>query len=163
MARWWIAQAGLFLTVFATVALSGPGRIDVVDGQTRYEVARGLIEHGDLVIRDPNVWFAVLPGRNGQRYAMYRFPQSVAGVIAILAADYSGPVSEGRRHFYFVLVSAVASATLAVIYAAFFDTWVMDRERHYYGPPGVFSAHRAGSMEPAPSMTSWDQRRRLLQ
>jgi hypothetical protein len=127
MARWWIAQAGLFLTVFATVALSGPGRIDIVDGQTRYEVARSLIEHGDLVIRDPNVWFVVFPGRDGQRYTKYRFPQSAAGVIAILAADYSGPVNEGRRHFYFTLVSAVASAILAVIYAVFF--------RHLgYGP-----------------------------
>ena len=73
-----------------------------------------------LVIRDPNVWFAVLPGRDGQRYAKYRFPQSVAGVIAILAADYSGPVNEGRRHFYFTMIGAVASAALAVIYAAFF-------------------------------------------
>ena len=39
MLRWWIAEAGLFLTVFAVVALSGPGQIDIVDGQTRYEVA----------------------------------------------------------------------------------------------------------------------------
>ena len=86
MARWWIAQAGLFLTVFAVVALSGPGRIDIVDGQTRYEVARSLIDHGDLVIRDPNIWFAVFPGRDGQRYAKYRFPQSLAGTIAILSS-----------------------------------------------------------------------------
>ena len=120
MARWWIAQAGLFLTVFATVALSGPGRIDIVDGQTRYEVARSLIEHGDLVIRDPTVWFAVLPGRAGQRYAMYRFPHSAAGVIAILVADHVGPVNEGRRHFFFTMISAVASAALAVVYSAFF-------------------------------------------
>ncbi len=120
MARWWIAQAGLFLTVFATVALSGPGRIDIVDGQTRYEVARSLIEHGDLVIRAPNVWYAVFPGRDGQRYTKYRFPQSALGVIAILTADYSGPVNEGRRHFYFTMISAVASAALAVTYAGFF-------------------------------------------
>jgi hypothetical protein len=120
MARWWIAQAGLLLTVFAVVALSGPGRIDIVDGQTRYEVARSLIDHGDLVIRDPNVWFAVFPGRDGQRYAKYRFPQSLAGVIAILVADHSGPVDEGRRHFYFTMTSAIASAILAVTYASVF-------------------------------------------
>jgi hypothetical protein len=120
MARWWIAQAGLFLTIFAAVALSGPGRIDIVDGQTRYEVARSLIEHGDLVIRDPRVWFAVFPGRDGQQYAKYRFPQSVAGAIAILMADYSSQVNEERRHFYFTLISAVASAILAVTYASVF-------------------------------------------
>jgi len=120
MVRWWIARAGLFLTVFAVVALSGPGRIDIVDGQTRYEVARGLVEHGDSIIRDPNVWFAVFPGRDGLRYTKYRFPQSAAGVAAILAADCSGPVNEGRRHFFFTLTSSVASATLAVIYASLF-------------------------------------------
>ncbi len=65
MVGWWIARAGLFLTVLSVVVLSGPGRIDVVDGQTRYEVARSLVEHGDSTIRDPNVWFAVFPGRDG--------------------------------------------------------------------------------------------------
>ena len=35
MARWWLALAGLFLSVFSAVSLSGPGRIDIVDGQTR--------------------------------------------------------------------------------------------------------------------------------
>ncbi len=106
--------------MFAVVALSGPGRIDIVDGQTRYEVARSLVEHGDSIIRDPNVWFAVFPGRDGLRYTKYRLPQSAAGVAAILAADWSGPVNEGRRHFFFTLTSSVASATLALIYASLF-------------------------------------------
>jgi hypothetical protein len=120
MVRWWVALAGLFLSVFAVVALSGPGRIDIVDGQTRFEVARSLVEHGDSVIRDPRVWFVVFPGREGHRYTKYRFPQSAAGVIAILAADATGPVSEPRRHFFFTMTSAVASAAIAVIYAALF-------------------------------------------
>ena len=32
-----------------------------------------LVDHGDLVIRDPDVWFVVFPGRDGQRYTQYRF------------------------------------------------------------------------------------------
>src|SRR4051794_35982870 len=107
MARWGIALTGLMLTVFAVVALSGPGRIDIVDGQTRYEVARSLIEHGDPVIRDPRVWFGVFPGRDGRLYSNYRFPQSVVGMAAILAADATGPVSQGRRHFFFTLTGAL--------------------------------------------------------
>jgi hypothetical protein len=102
------------------VALSGPGRIDVVDGQTRYEVARSLVDHGDLVIRDPAVWFVVFPGRDGRPYTKYRFPQSAIGVAAILAADATGPVREARRHFFFTLTSAVACAILAATYAALF-------------------------------------------
>src|SRR6266704_3632323 len=105
---WALVLVGQFLFVFALVALSGPGRIDIVDGQTRYEVARSLVEHGDSVIRDPNVWFTVFPGRDDQLYTPYRFPQTGAGVIAIILADQSGPIDEGRRHFFFTLTSACA-------------------------------------------------------
>ena len=41
-------------------------------------------------------------------------------MLAILAADATGPVSEARRQFFFSLTSAVASAVLAVTYAALF-------------------------------------------
>jgi hypothetical protein len=119
-APWILGFAGLFLFVFSVAALSGPGRIDIVDGQTRYEVARSLVDHGDGKIRDPRVWFGVFPGRKGQLYTKYRFPQTAAGVAAIWASDTTGPVSEGRRHFFFVLTSAVACAVLALAYAAVF-------------------------------------------
>src|SRR3954454_19871482 len=92
-AAWPLALAGQFLFVFSAVALSGPGRIDIVDGQTRYEVARSLVDHGDHVIRDERVWFGVFPGRGGRLYTPYRFPQTAAGVAAILAADATGPVA----------------------------------------------------------------------
>src|SRR5438093_10129198 len=95
---WALVLVGQFVFVFALVALSGPGRIDIVDGQTRYEVARSLVEHGDHQVRDERVWFWVLPGRDGERYTTYRFPQSLLGVPAIWLADATGPVTEGRRH-----------------------------------------------------------------
>src|SRR5437016_14379728 len=113
MLRWPAGLAGLLLVVLAVTALSGPGRIDIVDGQTRYEVARSLVEHGDSVIRDPEVWFAVMPGRGGQLYTNYRLPQSALGVVAIWLADATGPVSEMRRHFFFSLISPFAAAVLA--------------------------------------------------
>ena len=117
---WGLVLVGQFVAVFAVVALSGPGRIDIVDGQTRYEVARSLVEHGDSVIRDPDVRYTVFPGRDGQLYTPYRFPQTGAGVVAIVLADHTGPVSEGRRHFWFVLTSAFAGALLAVVYTLWF-------------------------------------------
>jgi hypothetical protein len=120
-AAWWgVALLGQFVFLFAVVALSGPGRIDVVDGQTRYEVARSLVDHGDLVIRDPNVRFVVFPGRDGQLYSKYRFPQTAAGVAAIVLADGTGPVSEARRHFFFTLIGAAACGVLATTYALWF-------------------------------------------
>ncbi len=114
------ALIGLFLAVFAVLALSGPGRLDVVDGHTRYAVARSLVDYGDSVVRDPEAHFAVFPGRNGDRYAYYRFPHSGLGALALVAADLTGPVREERRHFFFVLSSAGAGATLAVLYFLWF-------------------------------------------
>jgi hypothetical protein len=118
--RWLVALTGLFIATFALIALSGPGRIDIVDGQTRYEVARSLALHGDPIVRNPRVWFSVFPGRDGQRYSYYRLPHSVVGAPAIWIADLLGPESEMRRQFCFVLVSAGAAAALAAVYAMAF-------------------------------------------
>jgi hypothetical protein len=115
-----LSLVGLFLFVFAVLALSGPGRIDINDGQTRYEVARSLWEHGDVEIRDPDVWYPILKGPDGKTYTNYRIPHSVLGVPAIVLADLAGPPSEARRHFYFTLLGAVAGAALAVAYAVWF-------------------------------------------
>jgi hypothetical protein len=120
MTRRWLALVGLFVFAFSVAALSGPGRIDIGDGQTRYEVSRSLVDHGDHVIRDERVWFGVFPGREGRLYTAYRFPQSAAGVAAILVADATGSVNEGRRHFFFTLTGAFACGILAVAYAVLF-------------------------------------------
>jgi hypothetical protein len=118
--RWRLALAGQFLFVFTILILSGPGRIDIVDGQTRYEVARSLIDHGDSIIRDSETWFAVYEGRDGEKYTNYRFPQTGAGLLAILAADATGPVCEMRRQFFFTLISPFAAAILALTYSVWF-------------------------------------------
>jgi hypothetical protein len=115
-----LALAGQFLLVFSIVALSSPGRIDIVDGQTRYEVARSLVDHGDSAIRDKACWFAVYKGRDGDRYTDYRLPQSALGVVAIEIADATGDVSETRRQFFFSLISPCMAAVLAVLYALWF-------------------------------------------
>lgn len=137
---WWrVALAGQFVFVFAAVALSGPGRIDIVDGQTRYEVARSLVDHGDSAVRDERVWFWVFPGRNGERHTPYRFPQSVLGAGAICLADATGLVDEGRRHFFFVLTSAFACALLPVAYALWFrHTGLSPGAALFWGTAGVF-------------------------
>ncbi|MCI0463379.1 MAG: hypothetical protein L0Z62_41105 [Gemmataceae bacterium] len=118
--RWLLALAGQFVFVFSAVALTGPGRIDIVDGQMRYEVARSLGEHGDSAIRDRYAWFRVHTGRDGLKHTPYRFPQSGLGVAAIHLADSTGEASEPRRHFFFVLTSAFCAAVLALTYSVWF-------------------------------------------
>ncbi len=119
--RYRLALAGAFVFVLAVVCLSGPGRIDILDGLTRYEVSRSLVEHGDSVVRDERIGFLVFHGRDGNRYTTYRFPHSMLGAVAIWVADWMGPISEPRRHFFFSCIGAVACASLAVIYAAWFQ------------------------------------------
>lgn len=111
---------GLAGATFGLLALSGPGRIDIVDGQTRYEVSRSIVDYSDLQIRNPDVWFGVFPGRQGQRHTYYRLPQSLAGVPALVLADLTGPSTEPRRHFSFVLASAAAAGVLASVYFFWF-------------------------------------------
>src|SRR6516164_8250508 len=117
---WPATLLGVFAFVFAVVALSSPGRIDIVDRQTCYEVARSLVDHGDSIIRDESTWFAVYKGRDGDKYSDYRIPQSALGVVAILLADATGPVSEVRRQFFFSLISPCMVGLLAVLYALMF-------------------------------------------
>lgn len=117
---WLLSLFGLFLLVAAVVSLSGPGRLDILDGYPRYEVGRSLVEHGDVIVRNDEVSFCVLPGRNGQRYSSYRLPQSVAAVPALWLADATGPCTEERRQFFFVLIGAAACGILAVFYALWF-------------------------------------------
>ena len=117
---WPVALSGLGLFVFAVVGLSGPGRIDIVDGQTRFEVGRSLVEHGDSVLRDERIWWSRFPGRNCNDYSYYRFPQSFLAAGAIWLADATGPVTEGRRHFFYVQCGAVGCGLLSILYAIWF-------------------------------------------
>lgn len=119
-AGWLLSVGGLFLFTVAVVALSGPGRLDILDGQTRYEVGRSLVEHGESVVRSPEAWFSVFPGRDGQRYTKYRFPQSAVAALTIVASDRTGEVNEPRRHFFFSLAGAVECGLIAVLYAVWF-------------------------------------------
>jgi hypothetical protein len=137
--RWLLALVGQFLFVFSIVALSGPGRIDIADGLTRYEAARSLVEHGDWEIRDEAINFMVFEGRGGRRYTNYRFPQSLLGAGAIAAADLGATPNEPRRYFFYSLLGAVACAGLAVAYSLWFRSLGhAPRAALVWGAAGVF-------------------------
>jgi hypothetical protein len=129
---------GLGICTFGLVALSGPGRIDIVDGQTRYEVSRSIVDHGDVQIRNPDIWFGVFPGRDGQAHTYYRLPHSLAGVPALIFADSTGAVSEPRRHFWFVLSGAAAAGLLGGVYVVWFmSTGLTGRQAAFWAAAGI--------------------------
>lgn len=120
MIRWTLSLTGLALSVFALAALSGPGRIDIEDGQARFEAGRNLVDHGDTCLRDDRLTWNKFPGRDGNFYTGYRLPQIVVAAGCVFASDRLGPVCEGRRHFYFSLHGAACAALIAVLLAVYF-------------------------------------------
>lgn len=102
MMRWPLALAGLWLAIFTVAALTGPGRIDIEDGQARYESGRNLILHGDPGIRDPRIVWHRYPGRDGIDFSYYR----LCGELLAAAAAGAGlllKATECQSHFIFSL------------------------------------------------------------
>lgn len=120
MIRWNISLLGLALAVFALVALSGPGRIDIEDGQARFESGQNLLRYGDPGIRDPRVVWHRFPGRGGVDFTYYRFPGEFVAAAAVAVADAFSSTDEPLRHFLFSMHGAVLAAILAVVFAIWF-------------------------------------------
>jgi hypothetical protein len=114
------AGIGLWWFITSLVILSSPGRIDICDGQIRYELARNLHDHGDMIIHDPSVEWLVFRGRDGQRRTPVRLPIALLGVCAIELADVTGSVSESRREVFFSWISATLTGFTALGFYTFF-------------------------------------------
>ena len=118
--RWGVALSGLFLFVLAVLALSGPGRIDIVDGQNRYLVARRPGRSRRR--RHPRARLLV-PGSAGPgRSALQHLPlPALPGGRARHPAGRRHRAGErSRREFFFTLIGSFAGAALAVVYALWF-------------------------------------------
>jgi hypothetical protein len=110
--------AGVFLVVGAVYALAGPGRIDMIDGQYRFEVARNIIERGSVQVYDPYLGGTV--GVNGV-YSSYGLSGSVVALPMILLGKASGIPSVDREQFFFSLTSAVFGAAAAALLFVFYS------------------------------------------
>jgi hypothetical protein len=140
MIRWPISLMGLALVVFGGVGLTGPGRIDIEDGQARYEAGRNIIDHGDTALRDPHLIWNRFPGRDGRDYTGYRFPQIFAAAACVAASDAIGVASPARRHFAFSQHGAACAAMLAVMYAVWFRSrGLSDSRSMIWAALGIFA------------------------
>jgi hypothetical protein len=111
-ARRWTIAVGIFLVVSVVYMLSGPGRIDIIDGQLRYEVTVNLLNEGRPVIRDPALRWAGLPGRERSLYSYYNAGASIAGLPFVWLGRVVNRNEETQR-FLFSLTSAVAGGLIA--------------------------------------------------
>lgn len=77
------------LGVLAVLMLVVPGTIDVLDGQSMYQVTRSLVEHGDVTVSAPVYGVA---GPHGQAYSKYGPGQSLVAVPFYLAGRAVEPL-----------------------------------------------------------------------
>ncbi len=107
------AAVGLFLALLGLYVLTSPGRIDMIDGQFRYEVARNWLDRGrpDIVDRTLIPIGLAIMTQNGV-YAVYNAAGSVAGMPFILLARALPDSSTERERFMFSMVGPVFGAAL---------------------------------------------------
>ncbi len=100
---------GVVLVTTALLVWLSPGRIDMIDGQIRYEVGKNLLLHGSPELRDP----ALIMGRTGggPHYSSYALGASLAGAPAIWLGHFLG--SELEAQFLFALTTPLFAAALA--------------------------------------------------
>src|SRR5271166_6460193 len=118
-AKWWIAS-GIFLFVVGIYGLSSPGRIDMVDGQIRFDVAYNWMATGRPLVTDE--WIGPLmgvPGRDGHRYSFYGAPASIFGMPLVWAGQASERDIQLSR-FLFSLTSSIFGAAIAPLLFLFY-------------------------------------------
>src|SRR5215831_15094976 len=115
-------SAGIFLLGSAIYVAASPGRIDIIDGQYRFEVAHNLVDDGSVQIRDTFLGDAV-PGLIGA-YSTYGISGSLVPIPLILVARIAHD-SLDREQFFFSFTSSVfGAATLALLFLFFVELGV---------------------------------------
>jgi hypothetical protein len=119
--RSWICGAlGLFLGFLGLYALTSAGRIDFIDGQYRYEVARNWLDLGAPILVDPPLFFSN-PSRHprtGDAYALYNAGPSVTPMpLMLLSRALPGHTLE-RDRFAFSMAGPIFGAlSIAAVFA----------------------------------------------
>lgn len=117
--RW--GAVGVFLVVLAVYVLSSPGRIDIIDGQARYDVAYNWILEGRPVLRDP--WIAPLMGvrgRGGLLYSHYGAPASLFSIPLVWLGLHENVIPRETSRFLFSLTSPISGALIAAVLFLFY-------------------------------------------
>jgi hypothetical protein len=119
----WAGAVGVFLVVLAVYVLTAAGRIDIIDGQVRYDVAATWLDTGHPGLRDPYLSRTLFALRTDTgTYGAYNAGASVAAMpLLLLSRALPGHTVE-RDRFTFTMTGAVfgaaASGVLVLAYGA---------------------------------------------
>lgn len=115
MKRPLLLPLGVFLLCGAVYGLAGPGRIDMIDGQYRFEVARNIIDFHSVQIGDVFLGGSVT-GVLGE-YSSYGISGSLVPLPLILISRAIGAPSIERDHFFFSFTSSLfGAAAMALLF-----------------------------------------------
>jgi hypothetical protein len=117
LARGWVA-AGVFLVVLAAYILSSPGRIDVFDGQARYEVAYNWLLAGRPIIREPVTRRLMgFRGRHNLTYSHYGAGGSLFAIPLVWMGTWNDdPPGETSRFLFSLTCCVFGALTCSVLY-----------------------------------------------
>ena len=118
--KWWMAS-GIFLFVLSLYVLTSPGRIDIIDGQARFDVAYNWLVTGHPILRDKWIggYMGVL-GRGGLRYSYYGAPGSVFAMPLVWMGLHTTAPAIQPSQFLFSLTSAIFGAGTATLLFLFY-------------------------------------------
>ncbi len=118
--KWWVAS-GIFVLVLAAYVLTSPGRIDIIDGQARFDVAYNWLTQGKPLLRDRWVGpiFGV-SGRDGAIYSFYGAPGSVLSMPLVWLGVHFGGQNMELSHFLFSQTSSIIGALIAPVLFLFY-------------------------------------------
>jgi hypothetical protein len=99
---------GVMLVSLSLLLWLSPGRIDMIDGQKRYEVARNLVLHGSPDLRERRL---IEPSLSAPRYSSYALGASLAGLPLVWLGLQVG--GEAHAQFLFSFTTPLFGAALA--------------------------------------------------
>src|SRR6202035_4538437 len=113
-----ICATGVFVALLGLYLLTAPGRIDIIDGQWRYEVARNWLDTGEPVVADR--WLLATRGQmlnpgNGKSYSVYNAAPSVTPMPLMLLSRLLPGHNTERDHFAFSLTGPFFGALLGAL------------------------------------------------
>jgi hypothetical protein len=117
---------GVFLAVLAVYVLANPGRIDLIDGQVRYEVAMNWLNMGRPIVRDPALAFRMgVPGKKGFTYSYYGPAASIAAMPLVwVGTFYDDPPGEASRFLFSMTTTVFGALGAAVLYLFYVELGV---------------------------------------
>jgi hypothetical protein len=129
---------GLFLFVFGVTWLMSSGRIDIIDGQWRFEIANSLLRAGETVIRDPVLQQGTLSVKpwiapDGSYHYVYGLGASLSGLFFMEIGKFFGVDDADILHHLFGIANPLFHALTSVILFLFFRSFRLTPKRAFTG------------------------------